>query len=59
MKIASSRTREGLTLLLQDYFYTPSVKIDENNVVSNSKGVISSVKITEKKRRFIAEQTEV
>lgn len=55
MKIASARTRERLTLLLQEYFRTPSVKVDENNAVSNSKGPILTVKVTEKKGRFIAE----
>lgn len=52
-KICSSPSLAGLTLLLQEFFYTPSVRI-ENMKAYNSKGELKNVSITEKKGRFIA-----
>ena len=52
-KIASSGTVEGLVKLLNQFYYTTTIEIKGCNVY-NSKGLISSVVVTEKKGRYIA-----
>lgn len=52
-KIASSPNIEGLIKLLNQFYYTNTIRI-ENNMVYNSKGLIKSVAIKERKGRLIA-----
>lgn len=52
-KIASSGTVEGLVKLLNQFYYTTTIKI-EGCYVYNSKGLIPSVVVTENKGRFTA-----
>lgn len=52
-KIASSGSIEELVKLLNQFWYTNSVRI-ENGQVFNSKGLIQSVIVSEKRGRFTA-----
>lgn len=52
IKIASSRTIEGLEKLINEFYYSTTFKITDNKVY-NKNGLVESGRITKKKGRII------
>jgi len=53
-KIASSPTKEGIVKLINQFYYTSTCAVNfKTGEVSNSKGIIESVKVEFKKHRYI------
>jgi hypothetical protein len=51
--IASSPSIEGLTKLLNSYFYSTTYQIHPDLSITNSKGVFDKLKVTQKKGRYL------
>lgn len=51
-KICSSASREGLAKLINQYYYSTSYIVDEQNQAHNKNGPVNFGTVTEKKGRF-------
>ena len=54
IKLATSATKEGITKLINDYFYSVNYTVNfETGEISGTKGKLKKYKVTNKKGRFI------
>jgi hypothetical protein len=51
---ASSASKAGITILINRFYYSTSFTVDfETGEVTNSKGLVSGVKVIRKKNRYL------